>query len=605
MAKDGSPSGHLSEVCDGLYRSDEQHSGAVEAYDNAFEEGVGGGFGAWRLTTEYEDEDDEENEFQRIRLEPIFDADQSVFFDLNAKRQDKADAKHCFVITGIDRETYEAEYDDDVSSWPTGTLTRAFDWATADVVYIAEYYVVKQVKYVTHVYRAVDGLEEEFDAAQFEDDPTLAATLEAKGSIKVREKSGTRKGIHKYILSGGKVLDDMPISGSHIPVVPFYGKRWFVDGIERSMGHVRLAKDAQRLKNMQLSKLAEISASSSVQKPIFTPEQIAGHGEDWANDNVANKAYLLVNPMTDLNGQPMPAGPIGYTKPPEVDPATAALIQMMDADMQEVLGNQGAGEEIRPNVSGKAIELVQNKLDMQTFIYMSNMSKAVKRSGEIWLSMARDVYVEDGRRLKLKKRRGDDDSITLGEKIVDSNGEVVSNGDLSKASFDVSVTVGPSSDSKRAASVRAITGMMTITQDPETLAVLGALALDNMEGEGIEEVREWNRKKLVKMGVYEPNDDDLKAQQEAQPQGPTPQDAFLAASADKEKALAEKAAADTELSRAKADGEVADAMKTLSEISQGERQELLGMAKELDDVQQVPAPPVNGARNGLPPGLNG
>jgi hypothetical protein len=34
-----------------------------------------------------------------------------------------------------------------------------------------------------------------------------------------------------------------------------YGKRWFVDNIERCMGHVRLAKDPQRLKNMQLSKL--------------------------------------------------------------------------------------------------------------------------------------------------------------------------------------------------------------------------------------------------------------------------------------------------------------------------------------------------------------
>jgi hypothetical protein len=31
------------------------------------------------------------------QIEPIFDADSSVFFDLNAKRQDKSDAKFCFV----------------------------------------------------------------------------------------------------------------------------------------------------------------------------------------------------------------------------------------------------------------------------------------------------------------------------------------------------------------------------------------------------------------------------------------------------------------------------------------------------------------------------
>ena len=41
--------------------------------------------------------------------------------------------------------------------------------------------------------------------------------------------------------------------------------------------------------------------------------------------------------------------------------------------------------------------------------------------------------------------------------------------DLSKASFEVIVDVGPSSTSKRAGTVRALTGMMTLPQDPETL----------------------------------------------------------------------------------------------------------------------------------------
>jgi hypothetical protein len=77
-------------------------------------------------------------------------------------------------------------------------------------------------------------------------------------------------------MDGRQVLEDCGrIAGKHIPIVPFYGRRWYVDGIERFMGHVRLAKDPQRIKNMQLSKLAEISAQSSTEKPIFTPEQIA------------------------------------------------------------------------------------------------------------------------------------------------------------------------------------------------------------------------------------------------------------------------------------------------------------------------------------------
>jgi len=104
LPKDGNDK--LADTCDSLYRADEQDSQAEEAYDNAFEEAVGGGIGAWRLIADYEDEEDDENDYQRIRIEPIFDADSSVFFDLNAKRQDKSDAKRCYVITSMTHKAF-------------------------------------------------------------------------------------------------------------------------------------------------------------------------------------------------------------------------------------------------------------------------------------------------------------------------------------------------------------------------------------------------------------------------------------------------------------------------------------------------------------------
>ena len=109
VSKDGTENDKLADTCDGLYRSDEQDSFADEAYDNAFDEGVAGGFGAWRLRAKYEDEEDPEDERQRVCIEPIFDADNSVYFDLDAKRQDKADAKHCFVITSLTHAAYDEE----------------------------------------------------------------------------------------------------------------------------------------------------------------------------------------------------------------------------------------------------------------------------------------------------------------------------------------------------------------------------------------------------------------------------------------------------------------------------------------------------------------
>lgn len=576
VSKDGAKDDKLAETCDGLYRADEHDSVADEAYDNAFEEAVGGGFGAWRLRTVYEDDEDEENERQRIQIEPIFDADSSVFFDLNAKRQDKADARFCYVIYSMTRESYKEEWNDDPTDWPKIIHQYEFDWATPDVVYIAEYYKVEDVTETIRVFRAIDGTEERYRAKDFEEDPELENTLAAIGSVEVRQRKIKSRKVHKYIMSGGKVLEDCGyIAGKCIPIIPVYGKRWFVDNVERCMGHVRLAKDAQRLKNMQLSKLGEISALSSVEKPILTPEQVAGHQVMWSEDNLKDYPYLLINPITGPDGSQTVSGPVAYTRAPNVPPAMAALLQVTEQDMQDILGNQQAGEKLVSNISGKAVEMIQQKLDMQTFIYMSNFAKAMKRCGEVWLSMAKDIYIEEGRQMKVITENGETDSVTLMQPMVDQEtGEVKMANDLGAAKFDVDVDVGPSSSSKRAATVRALTGMMQITQDPETLQVLGAMAMMNMEGEGVSEVQNYFRQRLIRLGVVKPTEQEaeaMMAEMEARGQQQDPNAIFLQAAAEEAVAKAAKARADTiktvadaELSRAR----TAETMAKASEIDQ-------------------------------------
>ena len=563
VAKDGSQSDKLADTCDGLYRADEQDSVANEAYDNAFEEAVAGGFGAWRLRTQYEDDEDEDNERQRIMIEPIFDADSSVFFDLNAKRQDKADARFCYVVYSMTYESYKKEYNDDPTSWPKVIHQYEFDWCTPDVVYIAEYYQVEDVTETIRIFRSIDGTEERYKASDFENDPELEATLTAIGSQEVRQRKIKSRKVHKYIMSGGKILEDAGyIAGKCIPIVPVYGKRWFVDNVERCMGHVRLAKDAQRLKNMQLSKLGEISALSSVEKPILTPEQVAGHQVMWSEDNLKDYPYLLINPVTGPDGSQTLAGPIAYTKSPQIPPAMAALLQVTEQDMQDILGNPSGADKMVSNISGKAVEMIQSRLDMQTFIYMSNFSKAMKRCGEVWLSMAKEIYVEEGRSMKVVTEDMATDTVTLMQPMVDQEtGAVVLANDISEAKFDVNVEVGPTSSSKRAATVRALTGMMAITQDPETLQVLGAMTMMNMEGEGISEVRDFFRNRLIRMGVVKPTDQEaeaLMAEMEAQGQQRDPNAIFLEAAAEEAVAKAAQArantiktVADAELSRAR------------------------------------------------------
>ncbi|MBJ9481168.1 portal protein [Acinetobacter baumannii] len=600
VSKDGTKNDDLADTCDGLYRADEQDSGAEEAYDNAFEEAVGGGFGAFRLRACEEDEEDEENEQQRIKIEPIFDADSCVFFDLDAKRQDKADANHCFVLTSMTHDAYKEEYSDDPASWNKDISNAEFDWCTPDIVYVAEYYVVEKVKEKQHIFVLIDGTEQRYMADELEKDPSIQERLDATGAQELRVKTLERRKVHKYMLSGSKVLEDCGyIAGRYIPIVPVYGKRWFVDNIERCMGHVRLCKDVQRLKNMQLSRLGEIAALSPIEKPIMAPEQVAGFEHMWANDNIDNNPYLLANPLTDISGNVIAQGPISYTKPPQVPQSLAALLQLTDVDIRELLGNQEQGEKINANVSAEAIDLVQNQLGMQSYIYIDNFAKAIKRCGAIWLSMAKELYVEEGRRMKTIGKQDEVDSAELSRPVIGESGIEYEN-DLTKASFDVGVDVGPTSSSKKSAIVRQLQALLPFTTDPQDMKILLAMIYMNMEGEGIKDFRNYYRKWLVQIGVVEPTEEE---QQEliaaAQNQQPDPQAQLAEALTQESLSKAEKARADTFLTAAKTEQTKADTAKTIASMENEQRDSVVNAIEKINQNMASAQPMSEGVQQNV------
>lgn len=606
IPKDGTKNEALADTCNGLYRADQQDSIAEEAHDNGFDEGVGGGFGAWRLRAEYEDEDNPDEERQRIRIEPIFDADKSVFFDMDAKRQDKADAKCCYVLYSLARSAFIDEYQYDpyellsedekrlqkLKNNPPATMPSEihqveFDWATPDVIYLAEYYEVERKKFKVFTYQDLGGNTEDYSEEDFENDETRLETLEATGWQLIGEKTQRTRKVRKWIMSGDRMLEDCGIiAGKCIPVVPYYGKRWFVDNIERCMGVTRIPKDMQRLLNMQLSRLGEIAALSTIEKPIFVSEQVIGHQELWANDPIVNNPYVTINSITDpQSGSKIPAGPVGYTKPPAIPPATAAVLEITTTLMRDLLGNQQAAEEVKSNISGLAVELIQNRLDMQAFIYMSNMSKSIKREGEIWLSMAKDLLAVKGRKMKTIDQSGAVSSVTMMEPKYEK-GETTFDNDLSNANFDVQVTVGPSSESKRAATVRNLTAMMAITDDPQTKQVLSAMAMMNMDGEGIQDVREFFRQRLIRMGVVKPTEEEAaQVEQEMQNQQPDEQKQFLMAAAKEAEAKATKAQADTVKVLSDADLSRAKTAETYAGINQSEKDQALNAMQTFSNIR--------------------
>jgi hypothetical protein len=115
--------------------------------------------------------------------------------------------------------------------------------------------------------------------------------------------------------------------------------------------------------------------------------------------------------------------------------------------------------------------------------------------------------------------------------------------------------------------------MLQLTQDPQTQQVLLAMAFQNMDGEGISDVRSYFRKQMVQAGVMKPNEEEAKelaaAAQNAQPD---PNAQYMMAVTEEAQAKAEKARADTVLTMAKAQETEAKTIETLAGVEGGQGQ---------------------------------
>ncbi|MEI7825618.1 MAG: portal protein [Chlorobiaceae bacterium] len=549
-----------------LFRACRNKEGSDEAETNSFSEALRGGLGSFRFCVEDEDDENDESD-KEISLSPIFDADNSVYFDPNSKRQDKADASWVAVITGMTPIAYKKEYPLEAEdSAPHVNSTLCFEWYRPEKIYVAEWYEIEMQNTRLVTFLTLTGEEVTFTKEELTDE--ILQDLADNGLVTDNPEGEKvkRKRVHKYIVNGSKILRDCGfIAGKSLPIIPVYGERFYVDGVERFNGKVRKTKDVVRIKNVNLSKLVETAAYSAVEKPIFLPEQIQGLEAYWTNDHINNLPYALINPITDASGTKQAAPPVGYTHPPQVPPGVAALLVATDADLSDIMGNQQAGEAIVSNISGKAVELIQNKISQQSYIYFSNMAKALKRGAEVYLDLLKEVHPEaKGKKLTGMNDKGKRTTIELGKEVKTEGGQYVITNDFKNAELYAVVTIGPNSDSKKEALVRMLLELLgTVGQsDPELAYLLASEIMLNIEGsDSLAEIQTYVRMSLIKKGVIKPTPEEAQALQDesAQVAPPSAQDEFL-------KAQAAKTMSDIAVNESKIENTNADTEKIKADI---------------------------------------
>lgn len=502
--KDGADP-NSADVLMGMYRTDMRHNTAKISVNIAVREQIEAGVGAWRLITEYEDQDPTSNN-QVIRRVPIHEACTHVVWDSNSKQMDKSDAMHCTVINAMSRDGWKAFAEkngfdeDETPSFQNPDMNWLFPWLTSDVVYVGEYYEVEEKKETVFIYQ--DPLTGEPVSYFQRDIKDVIDELADKGMIKVAEKKVKRRRVYKSIITCTSIMKNRePIAGEHIPIVPVFGEWSFAGDKEVYEGVVRLTKDGQRLRNMIMSFNADIVARTPKKKPIFWPEQIEGYEYMYGGND--DYPYYLLN-RTDENNGDLPVQPISYMENPEVPQANAYMLEAATNSVSQVATMGVDAEAANGQVAFDTVNQLNMRADLETFVFQDNLATAMRRDGEIYQSMVNDIY-DVPRQVMMTLEDGTEKQVQLLTQAVDyQTGTVVTLNDI-RGRYECYTDTGPSFQSMKEQNRAEIQELLAKVPPgtPEwQMLLLQYFTL--LDGKGVEMMREYANKQLVSMGLKKP-----------------------------------------------------------------------------------------------------
>lgn len=502
--KDGADP-NSADVLMGMYRTDMRHNTAKISVNIAVREQIEAGVGAWRLITEYEDQDPTSNN-QVIRRVPIHEACTHVVWDSNSKQMDKSDAMHCTVINAMSRDGWEAFAEkngfdeDEIPSFQNPNMNWLFPWMTSDVVYVGEYYEVEEKKETVFIYQ--DPLTGEPVSYFQRDIKDVIDELADKGMVKVAEKKVKRRRVYKSIITCTTILKNRePIAGEHIPIVPVYGEWSFAGDKEVYEGVVRLTKDGQRLRNMIMSFNADIVARTPKKKPIFWPEQIEGYEYMYGGND--DYPYYLLN-RTDENNGDLPVQPISYMENPEVPQANAYMLEAATNSVSQVATMGVDAEAANGQVAFDTVNQLNMRADLETYVFQDNLATDMRRDGEIYQSMVNDIY-DVPRQVMMTLEDGTEKQVQLLTQAVDyQTGTVVTLNDI-RGRYECYTDTGPSFQSMKEQNRAEIQELLAKVPPgtPEwQMLLLQYFTL--LDGKGVEMMREYANKQLVMMGLKKP-----------------------------------------------------------------------------------------------------
>ena len=579
-AASGGATPELAKTLTGLVRNIDVTNNGRAIYDNAFDEILDGGYGAWRYNTEFSPDGFN----QDIIIESILDAATTVWGDPQGRKLDGSDDKYKFVREQMTREAYKDRWPDSaMSDFPDESFNQNIceGWFKEEQVIVAEYWrkvAVKEERALLSDGRVIS----------VDEDGGALEGLEERGITVVKQKKVDTFKVEQFIVNGSEVLEGPKAwAGTFIPIVQIYGKTRRIQGKNYRHGIVRFAKDPSRMNNYATSSILYKSAIQPPDVPWISKQQIVGVESEVQSMNLGGRP---VNVYNHVDGIPMP-------RRDAPAPIPAALVQIQQQAQQSIgatLGVSAANTDPAINTaadrrSGEAIIAQQMKGDAGTFVYFDQIIKGLEYGGRILADLLPRIY-DAQRQVRILNPDGSEEFVTINETVPNpEGGDPIIVNDLSLGRYDVATDTGPAFATQRMAAVESLMGL---AESNELFAQLTSdLLAKNLDVPNSDEIHKRIRDAMIKAGTVQPTEEELAEIQKTQPQEPSFAEqiaqreavarvAVLEGEAARLMAGAKKTEADAILSLAKIENTDADTLKKTSE-AEGQNLENIDAAADL------------------------
>ncbi len=466
-----------AEIITGIIRHIEDASEATVAYSSAGEQAIDGGFGYFRILSEYENDKSFDQEIKIKRIHNRF----SVALGPHTE-SDASDVKEAVIWEDMPRDDFKREY--------PKAKEISFDanddsWSDENTIKIAEYFKIVPNLVTIHLMDNGDVVtDEEYKSLK-------SQGLEPPEPIDTRETDLIK--VKWYKITSEEILEEQDLLGSYIPVIKVTGNEITLpDGKIRLSGAIESAMDAQRLHNYAHAGFIEHVALAPRAPWVAAAEQIESYETEYSEANRKPIAVLKYDPIAGDNGIPLP--PPQRTPPPGMSTGWQQIMQNTEHGVEASFGMYGPSVgAASQEKSGVALQEQKQQGAVGQFHFPDNLARSIQHCGRILLEWIPGIYDaatvarilgEDGEQEEIKLNPEQEESIM--PEMDEFEQEVGKIYNLGVGRYDVTVSTGPSYTAKRQEAVDTQTQI--IQAAPDLMPIIGDILFSNMDAPGSDKI---------------------------------------------------------------------------------------------------------------------